>query len=240
MIRASVFVAIMMIFLSSLTLYSQTITVAVASNFYPVMKKIVKEFESKTAHKIVLISGSTGKQYAQVLHGAPFDILFLADVKRAKMLEDRGLSYDRFTYALGVLVLYGFIDSVNSTTLKNGDFKHIAIANPRLAPYGQAAVETLKMSSLYGSLKDKIVQGESVAQAFMFIKSRNAEIGFVALSQALLSSGGSYWQVPSKLYTPIEQQAVVLRDRDSAKEFAAFVRSEEIANLIVLSGYKLP
>ena len=228
--------------------------VAVASNFYPTMKLIAKHFELKTAgssgqhHKVILIPGSSGKHYAQIMSGAPFDVFFSADIERARMLEQEGkiVAGTRFTYALGKLILWSSIDNYvdsKGEVLNKKDFRYLAIANPKLAPYGKSAEEALRSLKLWTNLKKRLVQGENIAQTFQFISTGNAKLGFVAYSQIMntsLSIDGSFWEVPQSIYKPIEQQAVLLKDSYIGREFLSFVKSDESLSIIYESGYGLP
>ncbi len=228
--------------------------VAVASNFYPTMKLIAKHFELKTAssssqkHKVILIPGSSGKHYAQIINGAPFDVFFSADIERARLLEQEGrdVAGTRFTYALGKLILWSptdnYVDS-KGEVLSKKDFRYLAIANPKLAPYGKSAEEALRSLKLWTNLKKRLVQGENIAQTFQFISTGNAKLGFVAYSQIMnpgLSIDGSFWEVPQSIYKPIEQQAVLLKDSYIGREFLSFVKSDESLSIIYESGYGLP
>ena len=229
------------------------IKIAVASNFYPTMKELVKHFElithnSDTTNKIVLISGSSGKHYAQILNGAPFDLFFSADKLRPNMLEKEDVfnNQSRFTYALGKLALWSpfneYVDS-DGQVLYNDDFRFIAIANPRIAPYGIASKETLTSMNLWQDMEEKLVRGENIAQTFQFAKSGNAKLGFVSYSQILSlnsSSEGSYWLVPQDMYQPIEQQAILLKDSSLGKDFLSFIMSDEALDIIKRNGYDLP
>ena len=228
--------------------------VAVASNFYPTMKLIAKHFELKTAgasdqqHKVILIPGSSGKHYAQIINGAPFDVFFSADIDRARLLEQEGraIAGTRFTYALGKLILWSSIDNYvdsKGEVLNKKDFRYLAIANPKLAPYGKSAEEALRSLKLWTNLKKRLVQGENIAQTFQFISTGNAKLGFVAYSQIMnpgLSIDGSFWEVPQSIYKPIEQQAVLLKDSYIGREFLSFVKSDESLSIIYESGYGLP
>jgi len=228
--------------------------VAVASNFYPTMKLIAKHFELKTAgssgqhHKVILIPGSSGKHYAQIMNGAPFDVFFSADIERARMLEQEGrvVAGTRFTYALGKLILWSSIDNYvdsKGEVLNKKDFRYLAIANPKLAPYGKSAEEALRSLKLWENLQGRLVRGENIAQTFQFISSGNAKLGFVAYSQIMnpgLSIDGSFWEVPQSIYKPIEQQAVLLKDSYIGREFLSFVKSDESLSIIYESGYGLP
>ena len=224
------------------------LTVAVAGNFTDAIKTISERFETKTGHNITLIFGSTGKHYAQIKHGAPFDVFFAADICRPELLENEGiaLSGSRFTYAIGKVVLWspeiGYVDP-EGTVLKNNDFRHLAIANPKLAPYGMAAQEVLQTRGVWDKLVEKIVRGENINQTFQFVMTGNAELGFVAYSQIKHPGKpveGSYWDIPQVFYTPIEQQAVLLRDSEIARDFLRFVRSEEALDIIHGYGYDTP
>ena len=229
------------------------IKIAVASNFYPTMKELVKHFESitlnsDTTNNIVLISGSSGKHYAQILNGAPFDLFFSADKLRPNMLEKEDVfnNQSRFTYALGKLALWSpfneYVDS-DGQVLYNDDFRFLAIANPRIAPYGIASKETLTSMNLWQDMEEKLVRGENIAQTFQFAKSGNAKLGFVSYSQILSlnsSSEGSYWLVPQSMYQPIEQQAILLKDSSLGKDFLSFIKSDEALDIIKRNGYDLP
>ncbi|MGB0544951.1 MAG: molybdate ABC transporter substrate-binding protein [Candidatus Pseudothioglobus sp.] len=229
------------------------IKIAVASNFYPTMKELVTHFESitpnsDTTNNIVLISGSSGKHYAQILNGAPFDLFFSADKLRPNMLEKEEVfnNQSRFTYALGKLALWSpfneYVDS-DGQVLYNDDFRFLAIANPKIAPYGVASKETLTSMNLWQDMEEKLVRGENIAQTFQFAKSGNAKLGFVSYSQILSlnsSSEGSYWLVPQDMYQPIEQQAILLKDSSLGKDFLSFIMSDEALDIIKRNGYDLP
>ena len=245
------------VFFGLLMSASQTVAdelkVAVASNFYPTMKVIAKRYELRTAgsighHKVILIPGSSGKHYAQIINGAPFDVFFSADIERARLLEQEGrvIAGTRFTYALGKLILWSSIDNYvdsKGEVLSKKDFRYLAIANPKFAPYGKSAKEALKSLKLWTNLKERLVQGENIAQTFQFISSGNDKLGFVSYSQIMnpgLSIDGSFWEVPQSIYKPIEQQAVLLKDSDIGREFLSFVKSDESLRVIFESGYDLP
>jgi len=229
------------------------IRIAVASNFYPTMKAIVEQFElenyeSSKINKIVLISGSSGKHYAQIMNGAPFDIFFSADKVRPALLEKEGIveNESRFTYALGKIVLWspanGFVDP-KGQVLYDNNFRFLAIANPTIAPYGIATKETLVSMGLWKNMDKKLVRGENIAQAFQFINTGNAKLGFVSFSQLMsphFSLVGSFWEVPKSLYKPIEQQAVLLRDSELGRNFMEFVQTDKALNIISKFGYDLP
>lgn len=221
------------------------IHVAVASNFTNAIKGITKRFEAKTGNKVTLIFGSTGKHYAQIKNGAPFDAFFAADIHRPELLENEGLalSGSRFTYAVGKVVLWspkaGYVGPQGKVLVQK-DFRHLAIANPKLAPYGKAAREVLQACGTWNELSGRLVYGENISQTYQFVKSGNAELGFVAYSQIKRPGQpieGSLWEVPQTLYTPIEQQAVLLEESEVARAFMIFVRSEEVREIIRGYGY---
>ncbi|MFV0431713.1 MAG: molybdate ABC transporter substrate-binding protein [Alphaproteobacteria bacterium] len=231
------------------TAYAEEVHVAVAANFTAAMKDIAASFETKSEHKAVLSFGSSGKLLAQIKNGAPFEIFLSADQAKPKALEEANLvaKDSRFTYAIGALALWSakddFIDE-DYSRLKNGDFNKLALANPKLAPYGAAAVETLKVLKLEEATQAKWVQGENIAQTYQFVASGNADLGFVALSQ-IMDKGhinrGSYWIVPSEDYSPIRQDAVLLasaKDNQAAKELIDYLQSDEAKSIIHSYGYK--
>lgn len=224
------------------------IRIAVASNFAATLARIADSFERRSGHEVVLVPGSTGKHYAQIRNGAPFAAFFAADIRRPALLEGEGTAVpgSRFTYALGKLVLWsptpGLVDPAGKV-LENGTFRHLAIANPRLAPYGRAARQALRSLGLRDALEGRLVFGENVGQTFHFVNSGNAEMGLVAYSQVISperSSEGDYWKLPQSLYSPIEQQAVSLKDTETTRAFLAYVRSDEAVAIIRSFGYGTP
>ena len=226
------------------TAVADEIRVAVAGNFIGAMKALVNEFEDQTEHQVTIIPGSTGKHYAQIMHGAPFDLFFAADSLRPELLELKGLvePNSRFTYAIGKLVLWSpslkVIDS--KARIIDGDYRYLAIANPKLAPYGKAAKEVLQAIGLWDEIQEKLVRGENIAQTYQFVSSGNADLGFVAYSQLLIAGEpikGSYWGVPAALHSPIEQQAVLLRESDAANAFLVYVKSDEALEIVQSFGY---
>lgn len=229
-------------------MHAGVLRIAVASNFAGTLRDLAELFEQQTGYIVQPVSGSTGKHYAQIRNGAPFDIFLAADVRRPELLEQAGIGVpaSRFTYALGQLVLWspvaGKVDA-NGNILRHGDFRRLAIANPHLAPYGRAAREVLEACGLWDSLQAKIVRGENIAQTFQFVRSKNAELGFIARSQ-LPGEGktirGSWWKVSPALYQPIEQQALLLRDTPVARAFMKFLRSPKARADIKAHGYGLP
>lgn len=225
------------------------VSVAVAANFTVPMQKIAAAFENETGHKAVLSFGSTGKFYAQIRNGAPFQVLLAADNETPARLEKEGLAVagTRFTYAIGKLALWskqpGFVDN-KGEVLRSGTFRHIAMADPKLAPYGAAAMETLGKLGLLQSLQSRIVQGESIAQAYQFVATGNAALGFVALSQ-IMSDGrvadGSVWVVPESLHAPIRQDAIVLaagKDNPAAAALAAYLKGDRVRVIVRSFGYR--
>ena len=218
--------------------------VAVAANFTEAAKEIAAAFKQKTGHEAVLSFGASGQFYTQITQDAPFQVFLSADEERPKKLVDDGLGVaeSRFTYAIGKLVLWSKnADLVKGEeTLKAGGFSRLSIANPTAAPYGTAAVETLKALGVYDAVQPKIVQGNSISQAFQFIDTGNAELGFIALSQLAGNSGGSRWLVPAALYTPIRQDAVLLKkgaSSEAAIAFVSFLRGAEARAVIEKYGY---
>lgn len=223
------------------------IHVAVAANFAAPAQQIAALFEKQSGHVVRLSFGATGKFYAQIRNGAPFDVLLAADEKTPAQLERLGLADSGFVYAQGRLALWssrsGLIDA-KGEVLRRGDFNKLAIADPRLAPYGLAAQETLEKMGLWRSVQPRLVTGESIAQTYQFAASGNAELAFIALSQISGKPGyGSMWLVPSNLYSPIRQRAVRLlaaRDAGAATAFLAFLRGEQSAAIVRSFGYDLP
>jgi molybdate transport system substrate-binding protein len=218
--------------------------VAVAANFTEPAKEIAQLFQSSTGHRAILSFGATGQFYTQITQAAPFQVFLAADEKTPKKLADDGLGVadSLFTYAIGKLVLF----STNATlvtgeqTLRDAKFNKIAIADPAVAPYGAAAVETMKKLGLYETLSGKIVQGTDIGQAFQFVDTGSAEIGFVALSEVAGRSDGSRWIVPANLYNAILQDAVLLRSgvgNPAAEAFVTFLKGPEARKVIEKYGY---
>lgn len=222
--------------------------VAVASNFVPVMQQLVPVFEAQSEHTIAIIGGASGRFYTQIANGAPFDVFLSADSERPTLLEQegKGVPGSVFTYAIGTLVLWSaeadFVDA-EGAVLKAGNFEHLSIANPKLAPYGEAAEEVLRAMEVWDTLQPKLVMGESITQALQFVESGNAQLGFIAKSQWLdigAGSKGSAWDVPANLYTPIVQQGVLIRDTPAGKELIEFLQSEKAVEMIEAAGYAVP
>ena len=228
---------------------AEEVRVAVASNFLSTIKKLAKAFEKNGSHSILLSAGSTGKLYAQITHGAPFDLFFSADAKRPQRLEGEGLSIPgtRFTYAVGRLTLWSpdpkRINMNGKQALSTDSFEYLAIANPKTAPYGRAAKETLVALGLWDQIMSRLVQGENIGQTFQFVFSEHAQLGFVALAQVLdtkIKGVGSRWVVPTDLYQPLAQQAVLLkhgREKTTAQSFLDFVKGPDGKRIIQNAGY---
>lgn len=219
------------------------LVVAVAANFTVTLEKLAPEFERQSGHSVTIVSGATGRHYAQIVNGAPYDVFLAADADvTARLVEEgRALADSRVVYAIGRLALWSRQDSYvdpQGKVLTDGGFRRLSIANPRLAPYGRAAVEVLTALGQYDRLFARLVQGENIAQTYQFVDSGNAELGLVAYSQVLENaSGGSYWLVPEQLHTPLVQELVLLQDSSAAREFAEFMRQPSSLTLIAASGY---
>ena len=217
---------------------------AVAANFTGAAKAIGAAFTAATGHTVVFSFGATGQLYAQITQGAPYDVFLAADAVRPARAEAEGLARagTRFTYATGAIVLYSADPTrvTGATTLRRGGFARLAIANPTTAPYGLAAVETMKALGVYDAVSGRIVQGGSIVQAFQFVASGNAELGFVARSQLVGVDGGSRWDVPADLHPVIAQDAVLLEagvNNAAAPAFLAFLRGEAAREIITAHGY---
>jgi molybdate transport system substrate-binding protein len=223
--------------------------VAVAGNFSEVIERLESDFETATGHNLTVTTGSTGKLYAQIENGAPFDIMLAADRRRPELLEKEGLAVagSRFTYAVGRLTLWspdpGRVAADGAETLRAGHFRKLAIANPDLAPYGEAARETLAALDLLEALGDRIVMGENIGQAYALVATGNAELGLVALSYVISPRNrmpGSRWEVPQELYTPIRQEAILLvraADNVAARAFLEYLKSDGARAVIQSFGY---
>ena len=232
------------------TAHAGEVQVAVAANFAGPMARIGEAFTAATGHTLKLSTGATGKFYTQIISGAPFEVLLAADDETPKKLvaEGHALAGTNFSYALGKLVLWsaqpGFVDD-QGAVLGADKVKHVAIANPKVAPYGAAGQEVIQARGLTQALAPKLVTGESIAQAYQFVATGNAEIGFVALSQVVVPGkpvAGSYWLVPSNLYGQIRQDAVLLKAGEknpAAKALLDYLKSEPAKALIREHGYGL-
>ena len=226
------------------------VSVAVAANFTAPMQKIAAAFEADTGHKAVLAFGATGAFYAQIRNGAPFQMLLAADDETPARLEKEGLGAagTRFTYAIGRLVLWsaqaGVVDG-KGEVLSKGSFERIALANPKLAPYGAAALETMTKMNVLDRLHPRFVQGENIAQTYQFVSTGNAPLGFVALSQVMVDGAlakGSAWVVPAAMHEPIRQEAVTLaggKGNPAAAALAAYLKGEKARGIIRSYGYEL-
>lgn len=236
------------IFFFCVTGHAGEVTVAVAANFAAPMQKVTTLFQAETGHKAVLSLGSTGKFYAQIHNGAPFDVLLAADAETPARLVQEGRGSQRFTYAVGKLVLWSpqpkMIDA-QGRVLSTISPQRLSLANPKLAPYGVAAMEVLQATGMLTRWGDHLVQGENIAQAYQFVVTGNAPLGFVALSQVWEDGRlreGSAWLVPAHLYTPIRQDAVLLRrgqDNPAAQALMAYLRSDKVRVVVRSYGYDL-
>jgi len=221
--------------------------VAVAANFTEPAKEIATAFAAATGHKAILSFGSSGQFYSQMARGAPYDVFLSADADRPKKAEQDGLGVPgtRFTYAIGRLVLYsktpGLVDD-KGAVLKSASFQKVAIADPASAPYGVAAVQTMQKLGVYAALKPKVVMGSSIAQAYQFVSTGAAEVGFVALSQVIAQDGGSRWVVPASNHAPIDQQAILLftgLKNPAAAAFLTFLKTPQAIAIIKRYGYEV-
>ena len=221
--------------------------VAVAANFTEPAKEIAAAFAAASGHKAILSFGSSGQFYSQMARGAPYEVFLSADADRPRKAEQDGLGVPgtRFTYAIGRLVLYsktpGLVDD-KGAVLKGGSFQKIAIADPASAPYGVAAVQTMQKQGVYAQLKPKIVQGASITQAYQFVSTGAAEVGFVALSQVIGQEDGSRWLVPVANHAPVDQQAILLftgQKNPAASAFLKFLRTPQAIAIIRRYGYEV-
>ena len=221
-------------------------TVAVAANFTDAAKEIAAAYKAKTGNEALLSFGASGQFYTQITQGAPFEVFLSADDERPKKSVADGFGVDGsvFTYAVGKLVLWskqpGYVQG--ETTLTKAAFDKLSICNPVAAPYGAAAIETMKSLKLYDALQPKLVVGANITQAFQFVQTGNAELGFVALSQVIDDTAGSKWMVPQNLYSPIRQDAVLLKKgagNEAAKGFMTFLNSPEATAIITKYGYEI-
>lgn len=224
------------------------VPVAVAANFTEPAKEIAAAFKKATGNDAVLSFGASGQFYTQITHGAPYQVFLSADVDRAQKAEQDGVGVPgtRFVYATGQLVLYsttpGLVDGQGAILKSPGRFQKLSIADPGAAPYGAAAIQTMAKLGVYNTLKPKIVQGSSITQAYQFIATGAAELGFVALSQVIDVPGGSRWMAPESLHKPIDQAAILLFTGDrkpAARAFLAFLKGPEARAIILRYGYRL-
>lgn len=221
------------------------IRVAVATNFVPAMSALVERFEAASGHTVLVSSGSTGAHYAQIKNGAPFEVFFSADAERPRLLEAEGrvVPGTRVLYAVGRVALWSarpnYVDA-GGAILDTGSFRRLAIAHPELAPYGAAAREILMARGLWDRLQPKLVTGQDIGQTYSFVRTGNAELGFVAWSQLKQSQGeivGSYWLIPESLHRAIEQEAVLLRDVPAARALLQFVAGPGGRDIVRSFGY---
>ncbi|HGP2848718.1 TPA: molybdate ABC transporter substrate-binding protein [Pseudomonas aeruginosa] len=234
----------------SLAASADEVQVAVAANFTAPIQAIAKEFEKDTGHRLVAAYGATGQFYTQIKNGAPFQVFLSADDSTPAKLEQEGeiVPGSRFTYAIGTLALWspkaGYVDA-KGEVLKSGSFRHLSIANPKTAPYGLAATQAMDKLGLAATLGPKLVEGQNISQAYQFVSSGNAELGFVALSQIYKDgkvATGSAWIAPAELHDPIRQDAVILnkgKDNAAAKALVDYLKGAKAAALIKSYGYEL-
>ncbi|MFM2484732.1 molybdate ABC transporter substrate-binding protein [Celerinatantimonas yamalensis] len=227
------------------------VNVAVAANFYKPLQLLVADYQKQSHDNVVLSVGSTGKLYAQIVNGAPFDLFLAADQRRPQKLvkDHQGVASSEFTYAQGRLIFWSKqpdLIAQNSDYLKSATFKQLAIANPKAAPYGAASVTVLKKLGLYKQLQTKLVYGQNIAQTFSYVNYGNVKQGFVALSQVYRDgklSQGSGWIVPNQLYTPIRQDAVLISNsvhKAAAQSFLNYLQSAKAQQIIRSFGYDIP
>jgi len=241
--RNKIAIFVLLLFFS-LLVKAEELRIAVASNFYSTLSLIKNQFEDVYDDKLIIIKGSTGKLYAQIKHGAPYDVYMAADIKRPELLEQQELTLknSRYMYASGLLALWSkkYKGDVLKQ-LKKGAFNKLAIANPKTAPYGFAAKEVLSKMELENKVKSKMVYGENIAQTFQFVQSGSADLGFVALSY-VKQTNNQYWQVPENLYTPLKQQMVILKSSKNKKlaiKFMEFIKRKNIKEMIKHQGYTI-
>jgi len=230
--------------------HAAEVQIAVAANFTAPIKEVAAEFEKDTGHKVVASFGPTGGFYTQIKNGAPFEVFFAADDTTPEKLEKEGdtVAGSRWTYAVGKLVLWsatpGYVDD-KGEVLKKNEFKHLSIGNPKTAPYGLAGIQAMEKLGLAEAIKPKLVEGSNITQAYQFVATGNAELGFVALSQVYKDgkiTGGSAWIVPANLYEPIRQDAVILskgKDNPAAKALADYLKGPKAIAVIKAYGYDL-
>jgi len=230
---------------------ADVVNLAVASNFSAPIKKIIPAFEQQTGHRVLLTLGSSGRFFAQINHGAPFHVFLSADSSKPRALaaSAMGLTDSRFTYAVGALALWSARDDLiqnNSEILKKSSFRKIAIASPKLAPYGHATIETLQSLGLYDVLSPKFVRGENIAQTYQFVATGNAELGFISVSQVFDKGklqAGSVWLIPPSLHQQIRQDAILMtsaRNNQAAIAFMQFLKSGSAKEIIRNFGYHMP
>ncbi|WP_256831896.1 molybdate ABC transporter substrate-binding protein [Pseudomonas sp. Pse1] len=232
------------------TAQADEVQVAVAANFSAPIQAIAADFEKDTGHKLVASYGATGQFYTQIKNGAPFEVFLSADDITPQKLESEGATVkgSRFTYAIGTLALWsakaGYVDA-EGQVLKDNQYQHLSIANPKAAPYGLAATQVLAKLGLTDQVKGKLVEGQNITQAYQFVSTGNAELGFVALSQIYKDgkvTGGSAWIVPADMHDPIKQGAVILdkgKNNPAAKALVDYLKGPKAATVIKSYGYQL-
>lgn len=241
------------VLLLCLPAHAETLHASVAVNFAKVLEELGKGFKAETGHELKLSTGPTGKLYAQIVNGGPYDMFFAADVEKPQALVKDGLAVkDSFmVYAQGVLALWSPSLPVKDnykTVLEEASFNHLAIANPKVAPYGAEAIRVMEALGVYEKLKPKIVYGESLAHAFQYVQTGNAMLGFLALSQLVDPESpayqkGEYWLPPQSMYQPLDQAAVILKraeNNPAAQAFWSYLRSDAARAVIERYGYKIP
>ena len=231
----------------NVALHAEVLNVAVASNFAHTLKLLSTDFTKQTGHQLRISSASTGKLYAQIHHGAPFDVFLSADEKRPELLvsENKAEPATAYVYAQGQIVLLSNIVSGNSCqdVLSSSDLKRLSIANPKTAPYGVAAKQVMERLDLWQRLQPRLVKGENIAQTLQFVSTRNAQAGFIAKSMLQMGKQVEHaciWDVPADMYSPINQKMVVLnkaKDKASARAFASYMRSDAAKEIIKSTGY---
>ena len=231
--------------------WADEVQVAVASNFTKPLEEIGTKFKAATGHDIKVSAGATGKLYTQIENGAPFEVFISADSKTPKKLVEakQAEADSQFTYAFGTLVVWsskeGYVDD-KGEVLKKGEFQHLAIANPKTAPYGEAGMAVMDKLGLTAAITPKLVQGENITQTYDFVSTGNAELGFVALSQVSKDNklkSGSVWVVPQKMYKPLAQDAVLLskgKDNAAAKALLDYLKEDDAQAIMTSYGYALP
>lgn len=228
--------------------WAEDVKVAVAANFAPAMEALKADFEQRSGHRLRISTGSTGQLYAQIQQGADYQVFLAADAEFPARAVESGVAVSgtRFPYALGRLVLYSarepsLIQGVDS--LRQGGWNKLAIADPKVAPYGKAAIQVLKRMNLWPQVEGKLVRGRSVAQAMNFIATGNADLGFVSLSQVIHGEPGKYWLVPESWHDPIRQEAVLLlpgKGKAAPQAFLTYLKSESAAKILKQYGYVVP
>ncbi|WP_271043431.1 molybdate ABC transporter substrate-binding protein [Pseudomonas sp. VB3] len=249
MIRASGLATLLTLFTLG-SAHADEVQVAVAANFTAPIQAIAADFKKDTGHTLVAAYGATGQFYAQIKNGAPFEVFLSADDSTPQKLESEGdtVKGSRFTYAVGTLALWsakeGYVDAKGDVLQKN-QYQHLSIANPKAAPYGLAATQVLAKLGLTDQVKSKLVEGQNITQAYQFVSTGNAELGFVALSQIYKDgkvSSGSAWIVPGQMHDPIKQDAVILnkgKDNPAAKALVDYLKGPKAAAIIKSYGYQL-